>query len=40
MDDAQVLAWLLTETTYGTWLHGDARGSVDRIRNQPGAGVS
>jgi REP element-mobilizing transposase RayT len=25
-------AWLLTWTTYGTWLPGDARGSVTRIR--------
>ncbi len=24
------LAYLLTFTTYGTWLHGDERGSVDR----------
>lgn len=24
--------WLLTWTTYGTWLPGDARGSVTRIR--------
>jgi hypothetical protein len=26
----------LTFTTYGTWLHGDARGSVDRDHNIPG----
>jgi REP element-mobilizing transposase RayT len=25
-------AWLLTWTTYGTWLPGDARGSVSRVR--------
>ncbi len=30
------LAYFLTFTTYGTWFHGDARGSVDRTRNQPG----
>ena len=27
---AETLAYLLTWTTYGTWLHGDPRGSVDR----------
>ncbi len=27
------LAYLLTWTTYGTWLHGDDRGSVDREHN-------
>jgi REP element-mobilizing transposase RayT len=26
----ETLAYLLTWTTYGTWLHGDPRGSVDR----------
>lgn len=31
-----LLAYLLTWTTYGTWLHGDARGSVDREHNQFG----
>jgi REP element-mobilizing transposase RayT len=25
-----VLAYFITVTTYGTWLHGDDRGSVDR----------
>ena len=25
------LAYLLTWTTYGTWLHGDDRGSIDRL---------
>lgn len=25
-------AWLLTWTTYGTWLPGDVRGSVSRVR--------
>jgi REP element-mobilizing transposase RayT len=28
------LAYFLTFTTYGTWLHGSDSGSVDRIRNQ------
>jgi REP element-mobilizing transposase RayT len=28
-------AWLLTWTTYGTWLPGDKRGSVTRIRESP-----
>jgi REP element-mobilizing transposase RayT len=27
------LAYMITFRTYGTWLHGDARGSVDRHRN-------
>ena len=30
-------AWLLTWTTYGTWLPGDARGSVSRVREGAGA---
>lgn len=30
------LAYLITFRTYGTWLHGDARGSVDRDHNIPG----
>jgi len=30
------LAYFLTWTTYGTWLHGDERGSVDRDHNQYG----
>ena len=30
------LAYLLTWTTYGTWLHGDVRGSVDRDHRRPG----
>src|SRR5947207_263388 len=29
--------YLITFTTYGQWLHGDARGSVDRHHNQPDA---
>src|SRR5262245_3542936 len=27
------LAYLITFRTYGTWLHGDKRGSVDRFHN-------
>lgn len=27
------LAYFLTFRTYGTWLHGDSRGSVDRLHN-------
>jgi REP element-mobilizing transposase RayT len=30
------LGWLLTWTTYGTWLQGDARGSYDRKGRRPG----
>ena len=26
-------SYFLTFTTYGTWLHGDTRGSVDREHN-------
>jgi REP element-mobilizing transposase RayT len=29
-DRAHPLAYLITFRTYGTWLHGEARGSVDR----------
>ena len=29
------LAYLLTWHTYGTWLHGDERGSMDREHNVP-----
>ena len=28
------LAVLITSRSYGTWLHGDERGSVNRFRNQ------
>jgi REP element-mobilizing transposase RayT len=31
---AEPLAYFLTWTCYGTWLHGDPRGSVDRHRNR------
>ncbi len=34
---ADVLAYFLTWTTYGTWLHGDPRGSVDRHNACKGA---
>lgn len=34
------IAYLLTWTTYGTWLHGDERGSVDDERNVPGTPVN
>ncbi len=30
------LGYLITFPTYGTWLHGDERGSVDRNHNIPG----
>ncbi len=30
------LAYFITFRTYGTWLHGDQRGSVDRNHNIPG----
>ena len=36
LDDSPVLAYLITFRTYGTWLHGDKRGSVDRFHNVPG----
>lgn len=32
-DDGFPLAYLLTFTCYGTWLHGDDRGSIDRRHN-------
>src|SRR5918998_746380 len=28
------LAYLITFRCYGTWLHGDERGSINRFRNQ------
>src|SRR5262245_59603021 len=31
--------WLLTWTTYGTWLPGDPRGSVTSVRDGPGPRV-
>lgn len=32
-----VLAYLITFSTYGTWLHGEFAGSVDLDHNRPGA---
>ena len=32
-------AYLITFTTYGTWVHGDERGSVDREHNTPGTAL-
>ncbi len=31
------LAYFMSFRTYGTWLHGDKRGSTDRFHNQYGA---
>lgn len=31
------LAYLITFRTYGTWLHGDQRGSIDRVHNNYGS---
>jgi REP element-mobilizing transposase RayT len=33
---SEPLAFLLTWTCYGTWLHGDERGSVTKGNNSPG----
>ena len=33
-DTETPLAYLITFRTYGTWLHGDARGSIDRVHNR------
>jgi hypothetical protein len=33
-DDHIPLAYLITFRCYGTWLHGDSRGSVDRFHNR------
>jgi REP element-mobilizing transposase RayT len=35
-DTDEPLAYLITFRTYGTWLHGDERGSVSRHRNKYG----
>ena len=32
-------SWLLTWTTYGTWLPGDPRGSVTSVREGPGSRI-
>lgn len=34
--DRAPLGFLITFRAYGTWLHGDSRGSVDRFRNTYG----
>jgi REP element-mobilizing transposase RayT len=36
MSMSEPAAFLITWTCYGNWLHGDARGSVDREHNIPG----
>ena len=36
-DDHKALAYFITFRTYGTWLHGDKRGSVDRFHNRYGS---
>ena len=33
-DTDTALAYLISFRTYGTWLHGDKRGSVDRFHNR------
>ncbi|MCC6452304.1 MAG: transposase [Acidobacteria bacterium] len=35
-DTDEPIAYLITFRTYGTWLHGDERGSTDRNNNQYG----
>jgi REP element-mobilizing transposase RayT len=35
-DTDEPIAYLITFRTYGTWLHGDRRGSVDRHNNRFG----
>jgi REP element-mobilizing transposase RayT len=35
-DDHTPIAYLISFRSYGTWLHGDARGSVDRFHNTYG----
>lgn len=34
--DGYPLGFLITFRCYGTWLHGDKRGSVSRLHNVPG----
>jgi REP element-mobilizing transposase RayT len=36
-EDHTPLAYLITFRCYGTWLHGDERGSIDRHRNRYGS---
>ncbi len=38
-DTEAPIAYLITFRTYGTWLHGDARGSVNRFRNEFGTSL-
>ena len=38
-EDHTPLGYLITFRTYGTWLQGDKRGSVDRHNNRYGAPV-
>ncbi|HJX92976.1 MAG TPA: hypothetical protein VJ372_20940 [Pyrinomonadaceae bacterium] len=33
-DTDTLLAYFISFRTYGTWLHGDKRGSIDRFHNQ------
>jgi len=35
-DSDEPIAYLITFRTYGTWLHGDQRGSIDRYHNTYG----
>jgi REP element-mobilizing transposase RayT len=35
--DLDIIAYFITFTTYGTWLHGDERGSVDEAHRAHGA---
>jgi REP element-mobilizing transposase RayT len=35
-DEVFPLGYLITFRTYGTWLHGDERGSIDRFHNRFG----
>jgi len=37
MNGTPPLAYLITFRSYGTWLHGDERGSVDRFHNHYGS---
>ena len=36
-DTDRPLAYLISFRTYGTWLHGDQRGSIDRFHNRYGS---
>ncbi|MGQ0542423.1 MAG: transposase [Blastocatellia bacterium] len=35
-DTDEPIAYLITFRTYGTWLHGDSRGSIDKYHNKFG----